>query len=134
MRKSSQTFACTKEKTMNKIKKYFSAFVIFWGAANLSQIALAQYWVPIQPPVPRHDTMFPRRNRSNNNIPSSSSTSKFTSEQVREFANRFNSQLSASPRKQEMLNNICSGNGDSVFQSRGFSPSDIVIFKNQLGC
>jgi hypothetical protein len=119
---------------MNKLKQSFSLAVLFWGATNLSQVSLAQYWVPIQPPVPSHDIMFPRRNRSNNNIPSSSPTSQFTPEQVREFANRLNQQLSTSPRRQEMLENICSGNGDSVFQSRGFSPSDIAIFKSELGC
>jgi hypothetical protein len=52
---------------MDKLKQYFSLAIVFWGAADLSQISLAQYWVPMQPPVPRHDTMFPRRNRPNNN-------------------------------------------------------------------
>jgi hypothetical protein len=55
---------------MNRIKRSFALGVIFWGATNLSQISQAQYWVPIQPPVPRHDTMFPRRDRSINNTPS----------------------------------------------------------------
>jgi hypothetical protein len=44
---------------MNKLKQYFSLAIVFWGAANLSQSSLAQYWVPIQPPVPSHDIMFP---------------------------------------------------------------------------
>jgi hypothetical protein len=30
----------------------------------ISQISQAQYSVPIQPPVPSHDIMFPRRDRS----------------------------------------------------------------------
>jgi hypothetical protein len=56
---------------MNKLKQYFSLSVVFWGAANLSQSSLAQYNVPMQPPVPRHDTMFPGvRERSINNTPS----------------------------------------------------------------
>jgi hypothetical protein len=51
-------------------KLVLSLSVLFWGATNLSQISLAQYWVPMQPPVPRHDTMFRPRNRSINNTPS----------------------------------------------------------------
>lgn len=37
---------------MNKLKQYFPLAIVFWGAVNLSQISLAQYWVPIQPPAP----------------------------------------------------------------------------------
>lgn len=44
---------------MNRLKQYFSLAIMFWSAANLSQSSLAQYWVPIQPPVPSHDIMFP---------------------------------------------------------------------------
>jgi hypothetical protein len=44
---------------MNKLKQYFSLAMVFWGAANLSQSSRAQYWVPIQPPIPSHDIMFP---------------------------------------------------------------------------
>ncbi len=50
---------------MNKLKQYFSLAIVFWGAANLSQSSLAQYWVPIQPPVPSHDIMFPRQDGIN---------------------------------------------------------------------
>ncbi len=61
---------------MNKLKQYFSLAIVFWGGANLSQSSLAQYWVPIQPPVPSHDIMFPGvRERSTNNTPSSSDSS-----------------------------------------------------------
>jgi hypothetical protein len=44
---------------MIKHRRSLALGVIFWGATNLSQVSLAQYWVPIQPPVPSHDTMFP---------------------------------------------------------------------------
>jgi hypothetical protein len=63
---------------MNKLKQYFSLVIVFWGGANLSQSSLAQYWVPIQPPVPSHNIMFPRRDggRSINNTPSYSGSNK----------------------------------------------------------
>jgi hypothetical protein len=57
---------------MNKLKKYFSLAIVFWGVADLSQISLAQqvpYWVIIQPPDPRH-------HRPNNNSRSSSSSGR----------------------------------------------------------
>jgi hypothetical protein len=37
---------------MNKLKQSFSLTMVFWSAVNLSQISLAQYSVPIQPPAP----------------------------------------------------------------------------------
>jgi hypothetical protein len=37
---------------MNKLKQYFSLTIVCWSAVNLSQISLAQYSVPIQPPAP----------------------------------------------------------------------------------
>lgn len=118
---------------MHEFKRYFSLVIVFWGATNLSQISVAQYHVPMQPPVPRHDTMFPRRNHSADQN-QGSDTSGFSLEQVREFANDVNAQLNGSPRKEEQLRYICSGNGDSVFRSKGFSSRNIVIFKNELGC
>jgi hypothetical protein len=51
---------------MDKLKQCFSLSIMFFGAANFSQVSLAQYNVPMQPPVPRHDTMFPRRDRDQN--------------------------------------------------------------------
>jgi hypothetical protein len=57
---------------MDKLKQCFSLAIVFWGAANLSQGSLAQYWVPIQPPVPSHDIMFPgvrERSIDQNNEP-----------------------------------------------------------------
>jgi hypothetical protein len=51
---------------MNKINQYVSLAIIFGSAINYPQVSLAQYNVPIQPPVPSHDIMFPRRNRKPN--------------------------------------------------------------------
>lgn len=44
---------------MDKPKQYCSLALAFWGATNVFQVSLAQYYVPMQPPVPRHNTMFP---------------------------------------------------------------------------
>jgi hypothetical protein len=65
---------------MNKLKQYFSLAIVFWGAANLSQSSLAQYWVPIQPPVPSHDIMFPGvRERSIDQNKGADPTPRFSS-------------------------------------------------------
>jgi hypothetical protein len=48
---------------MDKFKKSLSLAVVACGTVGFSQASLAQYYVPMQPPVPRHDTMFPRRDR-----------------------------------------------------------------------
>jgi hypothetical protein len=50
---------------MGKLRQSFSMTIMFWGATNFFQVSLAQYNVPMQPPVPRHDTMFPRRDQNN---------------------------------------------------------------------
>jgi hypothetical protein len=60
---------------MDKRKQYVSLAIVFWGATNFSQVSLAQYNVPMQPPVPRHDTMFPKRDRKRS-IPSTSTSPK----------------------------------------------------------
>ncbi len=71
---------------MDKLKQSFSLALVIWGATNLSQVSRAQYHVPMQPPVPRHDTMFPRHDGINSTpssttrtSPSSSSDGTFTS-------------------------------------------------------
>jgi hypothetical protein len=53
---------------MNKIKQHFSLAILFLGATNFSQISLAQYNVPIQPPVPSHDIMFPQRSGNSQSV------------------------------------------------------------------
>jgi hypothetical protein len=64
---------------MNKLKQCFPLTILILGATDLSQVSLAQYNVPMQPPVPRHDTMFPRRNRSTGSSqPISAPESQFT--------------------------------------------------------
>jgi Domain of unknown function (DUF4189) len=52
-----------KESSMNHRQQFCVFGVCFFGAMNLYDVALAQYYVPIQPPVPSHDIMFPRRDR-----------------------------------------------------------------------
>ncbi|NJM78216.1 MAG: hypothetical protein HC852_23620 [Acaryochloridaceae cyanobacterium RU_4_10] len=52
---------------MKKLNQYFSLSIVFLGATNFSQVSLAQYNVPMQPPVPRHDTMFRPRAINNYN-------------------------------------------------------------------
>lgn len=54
---------------MDKLRQGFSLAIIFLGITNFSEISLAQYNVPIQPPVPRHDTMFPSRDRNKGSDP-----------------------------------------------------------------
>jgi hypothetical protein len=122
----------------------------FCGAMLLSTMSLcdvAQAQFPYAPPPAidylkpeqiKPDTYGPNGSdpapRFRSSDPSSSSTSEFSPEQVREFASKLNNQLNASPRKESQLRYICSGSGDSIFRSKGFSASDIVIFKNELGC
>jgi hypothetical protein len=124
---------------MNQRQQFCFFGVLFLGAMSLSGVALAQFapdpFFYRKPEQIRPDLYGPNGSDPAPRFRSSpSSSSQFSSKQVREFANRFNNQLSASPRKQITLKYICSGNGDSVFQSRGFSPTDIAIFKNELGC
>jgi hypothetical protein len=122
----------------------FCGFVLM-GAMSLCEVAQAQipytappalYWR--KPEHIRPDLYGPNGSdpapRFRSSDPSSSSTSEFSPEQVREFASKLNNQLNASPRKESKLRYICSGSGDSIFRSKGFSASDIVIFKNELGC
>jgi hypothetical protein len=64
---------------MNRIKQSLALGIMFWGATSLSQTALAQYWVPIQPPIP---TICQYRNRQNTpeNCPSSRRSTPSTRE------------------------------------------------------
>jgi hypothetical protein len=52
---------------MDKLSQYFPLTMVFLGVINFSETSLAQYNVPIQPPVPRHDTMFRPRAINNYN-------------------------------------------------------------------
>jgi hypothetical protein len=52
---------------MDKLSQYFPLTMVFLGIINFSETSLAQYNVPIQPPVPRHDTMFRPRAINNYN-------------------------------------------------------------------
>jgi hypothetical protein len=49
---------------MGKLSQYFPLTIVFLGVINFSETSLAQYNVPIQPPVPSHDIMFPRRDQN----------------------------------------------------------------------
>jgi Domain of unknown function (DUF4189) len=49
---------------MNQRQQLCFFGVCFFGAMNLCDVAWAQYYVPIQPPVPSHNIMFPRRDRT----------------------------------------------------------------------
>jgi hypothetical protein len=53
---------------MDKLSKYFSLTIVFLGVINFSETSLAQYNVPIQPPVPSHDIMFPQRSGNSQNV------------------------------------------------------------------
>jgi hypothetical protein len=55
---------------LGKLKQCFNFSVLFLSVTSFCQVAQAQYNVPIQPPVPNHDTMFPRRVRAPNSPPS----------------------------------------------------------------
>jgi hypothetical protein len=118
---------------------FFGALLL--GAMTPSTIALAQYpgadsfiW---QKPHQTHPHLYgpngsdpaPQFRR-----PSQSTSSEYSSEQIRVFANRVNNQLNGSPNRERMMLHMCSGNGDSVFRSKGFSPANIVVFKQELGC
>jgi hypothetical protein len=54
---------------MDKLHQGFSLAIIFWGITNFSEISSAQYNVPIQPPVPSHNIMFPPRNGNKGSDP-----------------------------------------------------------------
>jgi tetratricopeptide (TPR) repeat protein len=68
------------ELIMSKLKKYFSLAIVFLGAINLDRASLAQFppaFPYVSPPVPSHDIMFPRRNRSVDQNQGSDPTPRF---------------------------------------------------------
>jgi hypothetical protein len=112
-------------------KLTLSLGVIFWGATNFSQVSLAQYHVPMQPPVPRHDTMFPRRDRSspsnNGSTQNSQSGSRLTRNQIRDTA--YDPEFRA-----RMQRNLCGTNTRPKVNGYRYTAYEAAILREELGC
>lgn len=114
------------------MKKFtLSLGIILWGATNLSQSSLAQYHVPMQPPVPRHDTMFPRRDRStrsdNESIQNSPSSSRLTRSQIRNTA--YDPEF-----RTRMQRNLCGTNTRPKVNGYRYTAYEAAILREELGC
>jgi hypothetical protein len=112
---------------MNKLK-YFSLAIVLWGAANLSQSSLAQYWVPIQPPVPSHDIMFPgvrERSIDQNNEPDP--TPRFRPPNPSTSSSSTENSLTPAQRKS------CRDMIASLEKDRGRSVQEVTIHSSYMG-
>jgi hypothetical protein len=131
---------------MDKLKQSFPLALVIWSVTNLCQVSLAQYWVPIQPPVPSHDIMFPGvRERSENqnqesdpaprfrsSNSSSSSTSKLTPERIRAYANEPDSLTRL--WRASVCYDRAMGKNDVKIDGHILSTSEMAILIEELKC
>jgi hypothetical protein len=123
-------------KMMSKHYQFYGVGILLLGTMTLCDVAQAQY-----PPPPAIDYLKPEQIRPdlygpNGSDPaprfrspsqSSPSTSQSTPESIDQ------SSINAPPQKKGALGYLCDRGGEQLFQSRGFGPISIAIFK-QAAC
>jgi hypothetical protein len=120
---------------MNKHYKCYGVGVLLLGVMSLCDVAQAQYAPPaidyLKPEQIRPDLYGPNGSDPAPQFRSPSQSSPPTSQSTPEPIDQ--SSINAPSQKKGALGYLCGRGGEQLFQSRGFGPISIAIFK-QAAC